>query len=409
MRFCFKLCVFTLTGTLSLFISLVTREYLVASYLRYRSLNNPAAQRINAMENYQNEDYPELPPSVSDTECPPHPLSNLPRPPILATDDDILPSNNNHHHAKGAIVYLLEFIDRPLKENHREMMKFNKSLWHLWENFSQDYPHYPVYLFHEPAFTKKYRDRYSKTWPPELKIHYHEIEFRNIPSSFSNGASLENLGLNPTNRRAFPGYNNMIRFFWKDIMDLDIIVQLDYFWRLDHDSVLQSRVGVDVFHYMMKRQLKYGYRTVTTDVRHVTNGMLAFFDQYRRDPQHQSVTNGTSCAVMSQRNCLEIPETQQERNEYFPLMYYNNFEMVHVPTWRSKQMRHLTDMVDGTDMIYWNRWGDAPLRYYSINMMLDVQKEVMEWCHIRYFHHKQFEPLCNLESISYHHNPISIS
>ncbi|KAI8139712.1 nucleotide-diphospho-sugar transferase [Fennellomyces sp. T-0311] len=396
MRSCLKLCVIALSMAVSLMVTYVTWETVISGYARYRSNSNPATQRIRNIENYRNTDYPPLPDYSSDSECPPYPLSNLPRPPIVVSAKDV--STRPIESVNSAIVFLVEFIDRPLKENHREMLKFSKALWHLWENFSQDYPHYPVYIFHEPAFTVKYRQRYSKMWPPGLKIQFHQVNLK-LPSTFPKGVSLEDLGLNPTNRRAFPGYNNMIRFFWKNIFDHPMIQPLDYFWRLDHDSVLQSPVGVDVFHYMKKRGIRYGYRTATTDARHVTNGMLAFFDKYRRDPAHQSMINGTSCASMSQRNCLEIPDTTQDRSEYYPLMYYNNFEIVHVPTWRSEPMRHLTDMVDRTDMIYWNRWGDAPLRYYSINMMLDTRKQVMEWCHIRYFHHKQFEPLCTLEQI----------
>ena len=102
--------------------------------------------------------------------------------------------------------------------------------------------------------------------------------FKSIPSIFNQGASLQSLGLNSTNRRAFPGYNNMIGLFWTHVFQSQAIRDLDYFWRLDHACMLQSRVGVDIFHYIEKRNLKYGCRAVTTeDVRHVTNAMLVFF------------------------------------------------------------------------------------------------------------------------------------
>ncbi|KAI9491521.1 glycolipid 2-alpha-mannosyltransferase-domain-containing protein [Zychaea mexicana] len=398
MRHCLKLCVLVLAGIAMLLATIITWEHIATGYTRYRHLNNPAARHIRAMEDYQSTDYPPLPQPNDTAACPTHPLSNLPRPNIIVTSNDT--STVPIATVNSAIVFLVEFTDRPLKENHHEMMKFSKALWKLWENFSQYYPHYPVYVFHEPAFKTKYRLRYRTMWPPGLKLQFHEINNFDLPPKFPKGISTSDLGLNPTNQRAFPGYNNMIRFFWKQIFEHDMIKQLDYFWRLDHDSMLQSPVGVDVFHYMKERGIKYGYRAVTTDVRHVTNGMLAFFDKYRRNQEHQSMTNGTTCAQMSQRNCLEIPDTPQDRSEYFPLMYYNNFEIVHVPTWRSKPMRQLTDAVDKTDMIYWNRWGDAPLRYYSVNMMLDTQTQVIEWCNVRYYHHKQFEPMCTLKTVS---------
>lgn len=312
-----------------------------------------ANELLRRMDDYSVHAYPPLPPTPN--VCPREPLSSAPRPPIFV-DNATLSSSEP---VNAAIVFLIEFLDRPLPQNHREMMRFNKALWLLWENFNKHY-NYPILIFHEPAFAPQYRRRYRRMWPKQLNITFYEVEFA-MPKSFPTTEPVDELGLHPTNRRAFPGYNHMIHFFFKDIFDHPAIRDLEYFWRLDHDSEIRSPVQLDLFKYMKNHGLRYGYRTITTDALHVTDGLLGFFDQYRRDPSHIAV-NGNTCAAVSQRNCLKVPATKEERREYPPLMYYNNFEIVHVPTWRSTAMRQLAEAVDKTDMIYWDRWGDAPLR-----------------------------------------------
>lgn len=396
MRHCLKLSVLFLAAFAFVTTTLTAWQYLVAVYTashRQKQQQTAAGTRIQRIESYDPSEYPPLPPEAPD--CPFEPLDNeRRRPDILVDLNDTVPGAP----VNAAIVFLIEFLDRPMEQNHKEMMRFNRSLWLLYENFIQDYP-YPIIIFHEPAFTPHYQKRYRKMWPRQLNITFEQIEF-SMPKTFPNftdAADLEALGLNPTNRRAFPGYNHMIHFFFKDIFQHPAVRGLEYYWRLDHDSMVQSRVGVDMFRYMRDRGLRYGYRTVTTDALHVTNGMLAFFDKYRRDTSHKALDGQVSCAEMSQRNCIGIPDTLQEQRSYAPLMYYNNFEIVHIPTWQSSSMTELTDAVDRTGMIYWNRWGDAPLRYYSVNMILDVKTQVMEWCHLRYHHHKTFMPLCDLQ------------
>jgi len=329
--------------------------------------------------------------------CPADPLREDQRPPIVLRNSDV--STTETPPVNAAIVFLIEFLDRPLEQNHKEMMRFNQSLWRLWKNFNDEY-RYPIHIFHEPPFNSTFRDHYRAMWPAEMNITFHLVEF-SLPRTFpqidiKDPKQIDSLNMNPTARRAFPGYNHMIHFFFVDIFNHPVIRDLDYFWRLDHDSRLDSKIGVDVFRYMRSRGMDYGYRAVTTEARHVAHGMLDFFNDYMHNSSNQAVS-GASAFQQSHRNCLVIPQDYQERQETQPLMYYNNFEIVNVQTWLSPEIQAFTQAVDETNMIYWNRWGDAPLRYYTVNMLLNVRAKVMEWCQIDYFHHKQYSPTCKLD------------
>lgn len=300
------------------------------------------------------------------TDCPADPLEQKENPPIVLRTSDV--STIETPPVNAAIVFLIEFLDRPLEQNHKEMMRFNQSLWRLWDNFNDEY-RYPIHIFHEPPFNSTFRERYRAMWPEEMNITFHLVEF-SLPSTFpqidvNDPAQIDSLNMNPTARRAFPGYNHMIHFFFMDIFNHPAIRDLDYYWRLDHDSRLDSKINVDVFRYMRSRGMDYGYRAVTTEARHVAHGMLDFFNDYMHNTSHQAV-NGYTVLDQSHRNCLAIPQDYQARQDMQPLMYYNNFEIVNVQTWLSPEIQAFTKAVDETNMIYWNRWGDAPLRYVKL-------------------------------------------
>jgi mannosyltransferase len=294
--------------------------------------------------------------------CPPDPQREDERPPIIIRSTDV--STVETPPVNAAIIFLIEFLDRPLAQNHKEMMRFNQSLWSLWNNFNQEY-RYPVHIFHEWPFNSTYRDQYRAMWPKDMNVTFHEVEFK-LPATFpqidvNDPAQIDSLNMNPTARRAFPGYNHMIHFFMVDIFQHPAIKDLEYFWRLDHDSRLDSKVGLDVFRYMRSRGMDYGYRVVGQEARHVARGMLDFFNDYLHNSSNNAV-DGISAYDEAHRNCLAIPQDYNARKETAPLLYYNNFEIVNVQTWQSPEIQALTKAIDDTNMIYWNRWGDAPLR-----------------------------------------------
>lgn len=70
------------------------------------------------------------------------------------------------------------------------------------------------------------------------------------------------------------------------------------------------------------------------------------------------------------------------------LLFYNNFEVAHVPFFFRPEVRHWTAAVMDSGGIYKYRWGDAVLRYLTLalfaepNQIMHARKDVeLPYCH----------------------------
>ncbi|KAI3631901.1 hypothetical protein MIR68_010063 [Amoeboaphelidium protococcarum] len=207
---------------------------------------------------------------------------------------------------------------------------------------------------------------------------------------------------------AYPGYNFMIHLWFMDIFQTDRIKDLEYYWRLDTDSFIHNKVYADPFRFMKYKGIKYGYRDDNRrDNNFVTVGIPDAVDKWLDG--HVLARN------LSRQNDMELPAVD-EREGYWPLMMYTNFEIAHIPTFqnkaknekvqlqdgsimqtadRNKQIVEFADYIDRTNRIFTHRWGDAPLRYYQLKMLFSWEKEVWKFCAVDYehaHHNKRFEP-----------------
>lgn len=117
--------------------------------------------------------------------------------------------------------------------------------------------------------------------------------------------------------RPIGGYHHMIQFWWSRVFDQPAIQELDYFCRLDTDSVLVSRVSKDIFAFMHANSYLYGYIHQDTDVRDVVDGMWDFVDEY--------ITSHPSAGQHAQRNHWRIAPNETRHQAEFDI-YFNNFE-----------------------------------------------------------------------------------
>ncbi len=139
--------------------------------------------------------------------------------------------------------------------------------------------------------------------------------------------------------------------------------------------------------------------------------MWDFVDQYLKDRPNVAAT-----AAMNQ---LILP-LKHERNVTPISIYYNNFEasyrnepvtckscsskfscietsvpmqVVDVQAFRSNTgLREFTEAVLRTNYIYNRRWGDAPLRFLSCQLLFNVEKVVKHFCDISYEHQGMLYP-----------------
>lgn len=149
------------------------------------------------------------------------------------------------------------------------------------------------------------------------------------------------------------GYRHMCRFHAKGVFQTPIMRGLDYYWRLDDDSLLLRDISYDVFSFMRQKHLVYGYNWQNLDSYQCTYGLWNATRAYINDTKLRT----------------------QFFNEWRdPQIYYNNFEISDLSLWLSKDYANFIDYIDKLGGIYYHRWGDAPIKGIAVSMFVPKSK-----------------------------------
>ena len=111
----------------------------------------------------------------------------------------------------------------------------------------------------------------------------------------------------------------MIYFWWSAVFKQPEILELEYFCRIDTDSVFNAQIPNDIFQVMRERSYIYGYRVQDFDNVAVTDGMWEFVSTY--------LQNHPRAARQAIANGWRVPPRPDW--ETSPMdVYYNNFEVM---------------------------------------------------------------------------------
>ena len=150
--------------------------------------------------------------------------------------------------------------------------------------------------------------------------------------------------------------------------------------RMDTDSFLLSSFSTDPFLYMHTHALSYAWRGDGTDPEFVVDGLREFIDQWLVD--HPDLAPAIRANMAHDRGVAE-----SEPGGRFP-MYDTNWEIVHVPAFRTGQTgvdEWIESLLDHPKGFYQKRWGDAPLRRATTAMFMSPDK-VRQFCAFAYRH-----------------------
>ncbi|TCD69015.1 hypothetical protein EIP91_009078 [Steccherinum ochraceum] len=207
------------------------------------------------------------------------------------------------------------------------------------------------------------------------------IEFVRLNWALPPGISHNKEEVQPVFEHAWPGYHLMCNFFATQIFDHPRLRDVTYYMRLDTDSYIYKPVCYDPIDVMHTHNRTYGYRSSTMDPTWVVEGMWDLTDQYARshlEVEEQLKSNGWHWPK-------EREQGKMGEDEY--PTYYNNFEVVKLEAFRQPSVRRwLEELVKKPERFYKYRWGDAPIRFTTVNMFFDVKKDVEEFCGMLYWH-----------------------
>ena len=139
----------------------------------------------------------------------------------------------------------------------------------------------------------------------------------------------------------------MCWFFAGGMFDQPIMEDYKYYLRLDTDSYILSPLNYDIFEMMNNGGYKYGYieEAVQLDDPAVISGLWDF----------------------CWKDTHSIPEGT---------MYYTNFEVAEIEFFRSGLYYMFFKRIEANGGVYLHRWGDAPIKYLGVNILMPPQQKV---------------------------------
>lgn len=153
------------------------------------------------------------------------------------------------------------------------------------------------------------------------------------------------------------GYLNMCRFFANDIFKQPILDNFEYYCRLDTDSFILSPVLSDIFEDAKNNNIKYGYiNDSIRDIPKYTVGLWELAQKFIKEHEEIPVYSKLYSDIEENR------------------LYYTNFELCHIPWFRSDIWKSFFEVIDNDGGIYRHRWGDHVIRYIGVRLFMPPEQ-----------------------------------
>ncbi|CAM9091402.1 unnamed protein product, partial [Hapterophycus canaliculatus] len=322
----------------------------------------------------------------------------------------------------GVVTYMSTSLPGDLRQLHMSLDALSKAF--LVEN------PYPVAIFHED-FPAVLMERLGDRVP--VPIHFVKVAFklpdwmeplsRVYPLAVKHftghprseplvGFHSEMRGLLPYVKRDSFGYFHMCRFFAGAGYMLPFFDDFDFYLRLDSDSRCRIELP-DYFSALEEAGADYAFDSTFLDYGDKVQGLWNFAETYMRDkrisPTFWNISTNVEGAqrfkaLMTAKGrapypqCGKIPKGGEDvdfangtkihavhcRDRHFQAVpaFYTNFEVARIQMLRSSWYQEWFNVVDKTGSIFYNRWGDAPIRFLGLAMNLPVGKILqVRGCH----------------------------
>lgn len=250
------------------------------------------------------------------------------------------------------------------RSNERDIKNLKRSLNFLDVNFNNQF-NYPVVIFHEDFdsdLIKKIRKNTRSC------IKFIKVKFE-LPDFLSKKEIDECIKNKIDNWHFLMGYRHMCRFFCRSFFDILADNNYDWYWRLDTDSFLLSKINYDIFLFMEKNKYLYGYMVRLTECEEAA----------------KDLSNHTNKFIKNNKIKPKFLSEYTRNGKWDRSYYYTNFEISRIDFWRSPEYIKYFDYLDRTGGIYKYRWGDAAIHFIALSMFVEKQ-QIHQFNDVAYWH-----------------------
>ena len=170
----------------------------------------------------------------------------------------------------------------------------------------------------------------------------------------------------------------MCRFMSWDIFHHHALEHFEYYWRLDSDSFLHSKLHRDPIETLALSGATYGFVLDSTDPSYAVFGLWnttkAFLVDFFGETRGRAMADRFLAA-----------EGRDYGNKDGGSVFYTNFEISKLQFWRTEPYVSFFRAVERAGGVYQHRWGDAALHYLAVRLFVDPSK-VIRFADVPYWH-----------------------
>jgi len=207
-----------------------------------------------------------------------------------------------------------------------------------------------------------------------------QIEF-NTPSHI-NESDIPKTFRGYAKSNVYLGYRHMCRFFSGEVFKHPALAKYDYYWRLDDDSGYFCPVEYDVFKFMQKNSILYGWA-------------IYFFEMPVMSGQTLWETSLEYIEEKKIKVGSRFNDLKSIWGDYHRCHFWNNFEVLDLNFFRSKTYQDYYNYLDKKGGFYYNRWGDALVRTIALHMLLPDDTPIHHFGDIGYIHQDFCQKECD--------------
>ncbi|KAI5808888.1 glycosyl transferase, partial [Peziza echinospora] len=246
-----------------------------------------------------------------------------------------------------------------------ELAGIQQSIRQLEYRFNSNASHrYPWVFFNDVAFTQEFIDgtinltsggAYYETIPKE---HWGLPKWVNQKRFMS---SLEYLGSIGVGKGWLISYRHMCRWNSGFFFNHPRLLQFDYYWRVEPDVHFFCDIKYDVFKFMQKNGIKYGFNINILDDARSFPSLWKNTQRYLRQNPEEIHPNA---------NYNWILRPLWEERDYNGCQFFSNFEIGDLRFFRSERYQKYFNFLDQKGGYFYERWGDAPMHTLAVALLL---------------------------------------
>jgi alpha 1,2-mannosyltransferase len=183
------------------------------------------------------------------------------------------------------------------------------------------------------------------------------------------------------------GYRHMLRFYAIQIFEILDALGYDWFFRLDDDSFIHSKIDYNLFEFMEQNGFEYGYRVDIKDGWTAARGFgetvlgyvkaeniipISLKEHWELAPLLVLLKNRVKVILM--RVFPAKKYTISPLFQYDLWGYYNNFFITKIAFWKSPEVQSFIHYFDRIGGWYKYRWGDLIFQSAAIQVFMPKEK-----------------------------------